>query len=229
MDEQQKNIFDKAQAALLSIPGHAEYYRDRILDAQERFKKREGEAPWSDYDRESMYGFQTLPHLPSPETVRVYGELLSSDWVPPGNEIAPLSEKRAPLSVRATAGLAKLPVRNKPFNDSLTPGNIADAHASWQLWHEQIKSGKRTFRFEGDPTEYDLNGPASKQKLERIALDHKRDAERAAGWNKLGPSSTAAIVNNVKNPPKAISISIIIASAILLTSLAWYFVKTRKH
>jgi hypothetical protein len=33
---------------------------------------------------------------------------------------------------------------------------------AWRLWYEQVKSGKRTFRFEGDPQEYNLAGPVAK-------------------------------------------------------------------
>ena len=78
-------VYDSAKTALLAIPGHAEYYRDKILQAQERAKTI-GPDALSNYANEIMYGFQTLPHLHSSEGVRVLGELLSHDWVPPGND-----------------------------------------------------------------------------------------------------------------------------------------------
>ncbi len=220
-------IFDQIQHAILTIPGHAEYYRDRILDAQERFKKREGQAPWSDYDREQMYGFQTLVHLPSPETVRVYGDLLSNHWLPPGNETAPISEKRLPLSQRALSGITKLPIRDKPFKIALTQENLADAHAAWLQWYEQIKDGRRTFRFEGDPVEYDLNGPAPGQKVDRIARDTKRERERAAGRRDAGPRGGQPADSSVETPSKSAPAALIAAGALALGTLVWYVSRAR--
>jgi hypothetical protein len=134
-----------------------------------------------------MYGAQTLNHLHSPEGVRVLGDLLSNEWVPPGNETAVASEKFAPLSVSARVALQKFPLLNKPFKDPITMQNVADANAAWQFWYEQIKAGNRTFRFEGDATEYDPNGPAAKQKLDHIFRDRKRDVERDAGTGRRNP------------------------------------------
>ncbi len=221
MDDEQRLVYLKAETALLAIPGHAEYYRDKILQSQERAKTI-GPYALSNYAEEIMYSFQTLPLLPSPEGVSVLGELLSNDWVPPGNDTAIASEKFLPLSLKAMDVLTRFPILDKPFKTPLTMENVADAQAAWRLWYEQIKSGERTFRFEGDPTEYDLHGPAPGQKLEHISRDRKRDTEREAGHERIAESPVAA-------PSKSMPVALLIASIVLLASLGWYFAKARSR
>ncbi len=223
-----KDLFYQAKEQLLAIPGHAEFYRNRIIQAQEHLKNQVGEAPWSDYHKEIENGFQVFPHLHSPEGVRVLGELLSNAWVPPGNETAPLSGKFIPLSVSATVTLPKFPLLDKPFKDPITQENVGTAHADWQLWYEQIKSGKRTFRFEGDPTEYDLNGPAAGQKLAHISRDRKRDEERQAGRDRTTVSPAATTPATASKHSKSMPVALLIAGMVLLVSLGWYFLNRRK-
>lgn len=182
-----------------------------------------------DYRDELGNAFQILPHLSSPEGVRVLGELLSNDWVPPGNDTAPRSEKFVPLSVSATVTLPQFPLLDKPFKDPITKSNVANAQAAWQLWYEQIKSGKRTFRFEGDPTEYDLHGPAPAQKLERIARDHKRDITRELGRGRSTGSFFETEPAAAIPPLKLMPVAALIVGLVLLATLGWYFAKARSH
>lgn len=226
MDEKQRIVFKRAQTALLAIPGHAEYYRDKILQAQDRVKTL-GTSALHEYDTEIMYAFQTLPHLSSPEGVRVLGELFFNDWVPPGNETFAASEKFAPLSVCARVALQKFPLVDKPFKDPITKENVADANAAWLLWYEQIKSGNRTFRFEGDPTEYDLNGLAPKQKIERVERDRKRTEERKTTHKK--GSSTASerpTVTNRPEPGKSI-VPLVAGTLFVLIAVGYFFWRER--
>lgn len=225
MDEQQKIIFSRAQAQLVAIPGHAEYYRDKILRSQERLKRNEGESPAFQYLEEQMYGFQTLAHLHSPEGVRVLGEMLSDDWESPGNKDAGPAERIPVLSEQATGILSKFPIKDKPFTDRLTMKTLGDAREAWRLWIKQIKSGKRTFRFESDPTEYDLNGPASKEVIQRVERDRKRDEERATGNRK----SSVAPASKTDTPQisKPSSIAWLVGGIGLIGAAVWYFVSGR--
>lgn len=216
-------ITSLAQSALVAIPGHAEYFRDKIYQSRERVKAIGGTSLY-EYHNELMYGFQTFPHLASPEGVRVLGEMLSDEWVPPGNETAPASEKLAPLSVSARVALQKFPLLDKPFKEAVTRHNVADANAAWLDWYKQIKSGKRTFRFEGDPVDYDLNGPAPKQTLDRITRGMKRDAERVSGRNKPETPSAAAAVPADEASTYVTAVATIVAGLGLLGSLAGYFI-----
>ncbi len=174
-----------------------------------------------------MYAFQTLPHLPSPEGVRVLGELLSNDWVPPGNETFAASEKFAPLSVSARVALQKFPLLDKPFKDPITKQNVADANTAWLLWYEQIKSGNRTFRFEGDPTEYDLNGPAPKQKIERFERERKRNEERKTA-HKKGSGSDSERPDLTTTPEPGKSIVPLVAGTLFVMIAVGYFILRKR-
>lgn len=192
-----RSVFHAAQAALLAIPGHAEYYRDQINGARERMEAALNPGNDADYatarhalSDEVMYGFRTLEQLPSVETVRVLGECLSDErgYVKvtldnPNEKQRYQSVKHSPVYRKAALALAALPIVGKPGTPRMEFGGPEDT-AAWKQWYEEIKDGKRTFRFEGDPVEYDLNGPAPGQKLTRISRDRKRDAERAAGYAK---------------------------------------------
>lgn len=220
-------VHKEIQSALLAIPDHAEYYQDQVLRAQERYRNQGGNEAWFDYRGKIGAAFQIFPHLSSPEGVRALGELLSNDWVPPGNDTAPQSEKFAPLSVSARVALQKFPLVDKPFKDPITKQNVADANAAWLLWYEQIKSGNRTFRFEGDPTEYDLNGPAPKQKIERVERERKRTVERKTTHKK--GSSTASERPTVTNRPEpGKSVVPTVAGIFLVLIAVGYFMLRRR-
>src|SRR5690606_10428444 len=75
MEKNGRPVFHAAQTALLQIPGHAEFYRDRILTARmqlDQFQRGEEvtHVPgMTSFERELSWGMQTLSQLPSPETV----------------------------------------------------------------------------------------------------------------------------------------------------------------
>lgn len=152
---------------LLSIPGHAEHFRDRINSSREEMEAvRDSPNPSGilggaivKMNREQSWGFQTLRDLPSPETVRVLGDFLSDD------RGAELSEERrqetgeGPNSRYAVSALSKLGIANPPTPPVRHDGDVTDGMESWRQWYSEVKSGRRTFRFIGDDTEYDLRGP----------------------------------------------------------------------
>lgn len=159
-----------AQEELLAIPGHAEWYRDDIL---ERFRKWEayekpGMGPlWSDFERYRGWNFETLKEMPSVETVRVLGEMLGDEeegYVmesPPGRN----------LDFWASSILTDLGIESPPIPPGIR-GSWATHNQSklkaWRLWYGQVKAGNRTFRFEGDDMEYTLEGPV-RQAVEEVS------------------------------------------------------------
>ncbi len=228
-DPRVDSLFSALQSALLAIPGHAEYYQNQFLRAQERYRNQGGSEAWFDYREKIGAAFQIFPHLSSPEGVRVLGELLSNDWVPPGNETAPLSEKFVPLSVSSTVTLEKFPLLDKPFKDPITESNVADANAAWLLWYEKIKSGNRTFRFEGDPTEYDLNGPAPKQKIERFERERKRNEERKTAHKKgSGTASERPDLTTTPEPGKSI-VPLAAGTLFVMIAVGYFFWRKRNR
>jgi len=34
--------------------------------------------------------------------------------------------------------------------------------ATWRVWYERVKAGRQTFRFRGDPVDYNLRGPSKR-------------------------------------------------------------------
>ncbi|RYD21302.1 MAG: hypothetical protein EOP88_11870 [Verrucomicrobiaceae bacterium] len=196
-------VFHAAQAALLSIPGHAQYYRDRILNARLEYEKVKGQGEIekeagtrTELSNAQTEGFRTMAYLPSVETVRVLGEFLADERgytkLPPDPTMKEIQEagREVPNCKGAAKALVCLPFVSKPLDKNWMTLTYEDV-APWREWYEQIKAGNRTFRFEGDPTEYDLNGPASRQALDRIARADKRDTERADGTRK-GPHQKGA-------------------------------------
>ena len=178
-----------------------------------------------------LFDFPTLDYLPSVETVRVLGEFLSDERgyvkMPehPTLEDLTTDVSGSPVFRRAAASLGKLPIVNKPIPAS-TQFRTPDDVQPWKQWYEQIKAGNRTFRFEGDPTEYDLNGPASKEKLARIERDRMRDVERLAGRRKSSPASD--FVSKALSFSKPSSIAGLIAACALVAGAVWYFIRNRR-
>lgn len=173
----QMEVYRRARDILITIPGHAEYYSKKIKDAQREVERqrgvsgREGAAK-SKLLEEQMYGFETLSQLPTPETVKVLGEFLFDPWgLKPGAKPgeAPNNDKFGESSHAdyALNILARLPLETRA---NTTPAERTTYWAdidAWKLWYEQVKAGNRTFRFEGDPQEYNLNGPVEKVSLAR--------------------------------------------------------------
>ncbi len=167
-----ESVRRELQAALIAIPGHAEYYEKNIKAAQLRFEEAETNLEKSpvatQLNNELMYGFATLGNVPSPETVRVLGDFLgdmrgvdeNGEWIPGGHYDG--FRGTGPPCTYAAGALMKLPLKSKPTHDKRT-ATFEDVRP-WQLWYEQVKAGNRTFSFEGDPQVYSLAGPVTAER-----------------------------------------------------------------
>jgi hypothetical protein len=222
------DVYRNAQAALLAIPGHAEYYRDKVLEVRKIRDQAVGNIQYSgkagDYRNALHEAMETLKQLPSPETIRVLGDFLSDQSA---NPFSPQDGmKESPTSHVAVGALCCLPLVSKPA-DTKYAYQAKDDLLAWQAWYEQIKAGTRTFRFEGDPQEYDLNGPASKEKLQRIALSHKRDEERAAGRRPSPSDPDSAAVQKFGSSGFPVA-SVAAACGIVIAAL-WYLFRAGRR
>jgi hypothetical protein len=154
-------VREKLQMKLLAIPGHADYWGDKIK-AYPRSTDR-------------TYWYQYLQNLPSPETVGVLGGLLSdeSERPPMAEDLSNLDQIAwvQPNCDRAARALTVLLA--KPPNNGKTYEWNRDLE-TWRLWWERVKAGNQTFRFAGDDTEYDLRGPVKRGGSE----DRSRGAKR---------------------------------------------------
>jgi hypothetical protein len=224
-------LYKELQEVLISIPGHAENYRDKILHAQENLEQvwadsTERGVAFSLVARERMNGFRTLTQMPSVETINVLGEFLFNTWVPPENASQRIEERLQPLSERAATTLMKLPIANKPagLTSAIASDTLEINLAVWQRWYEQVKSGTLTFSFVGDPTEYDLNGPAPKEKLQRIAHDQQRDEGRLAGHTKAAAGTELAVATSQIGKP--FHFAGILAACSIIAIAVWYFLRS---
>ena len=155
-------VYVATQQKLISIPGHAEYFGKRIRDAYAPLKTPNPGVAICDAQNEMMYSFGTLKNLPSPETVKVLGGMLSETWrmepPPPLDGDYTYTPSSLALSAVASA-LIQMPFREPPNMPIVMAGEdpeVVMVHP-WQSWWKEIKSGERSFSFKGQKVEYRFN------------------------------------------------------------------------
>lgn len=223
MSDDKREIFNRAQTALLAIPGHAEYYRDRINEA----RRKVDVLPPDSVERgplrgmlynEQMNGFQTLSQLPSAETIRVLGEFLFDDrgTLPGDGEQAAVER---PISRDAATALSKLPLVARPVT-SKESGR--EDTPTWRLWYQQVKAGTRTFRFVGDPKEYNLRDMMQQQ----AAVD---STVRPPGHATVDRPPAGPAGDSKTNTPSSVTWPALIAAGlVILAAAGWYCLRARK-
>ncbi len=219
-----EEIYNQMQSAALATSGYAEYYRDRIIEARKKLDAANGiteraEAQTALRSIQSE-GFGTLRYLPSVETVRVLGDFLSDDRGPPepthgsSPDERELAKLEWPNSLSAAMALQGLPLTFKPVKQvSPYPFPIENVH-QWQLWYAQVKAGTRTFRFEGDPHEYNLQGPVdpAKTAITNRPVKHGGSSNVSAEAEKPGWFPWAGLL----------------AACVFVAAAVWYFPRGRK-
>ncbi len=233
-DQKVDQLLEKIQATVVAIPGHADYFVNQIKQAKadalssESLRGRNDKVSWAAYNRVRSQAFETMRYLPSSDTVRALGAFLIDEEDP--NALDSEDEFQDTLGPGSNSGLAiktfRYLIQDDPVKAERTWITPEDKK-TWQRWYEQIKSGNRTFRFKEDPTEYDLDGPASLQKLERIAKNRQRDEKREAGEN--GRKTAATTAKSAENHSGKSSVA---AVAFVLSSLAaagwWWWIRKSK-
>ncbi len=168
-----------------------------------------------------------LQNLPGSESVRVLGELLYDleDTQPPVTKgFSPDAFGPPPnalLAVDALRSLLDHPpvlVTGPQFRQRDLP--------IWQDWYEQIKAGKRTFRFKDDPSEYDLDGPATKAALGRIEKSRRRNHERKVGIRKGVPEKEETV--HAGQPVGRFPFGWIAGGLIAFVGAGWIFIRKQK-
>jgi hypothetical protein len=148
-------VLREATTELISIPGHAEFYAKPIWESYAAYRdsnhpKHTGSLTW--FSWEIRIGMETLRHLPSPETVKVLGGMLSEEWEhqsSPDSKVDP-SQSMAKYAVTA---MTLLNIRDAP-SAAIEQYSAPEVLSDWQAWYEQIKSGQRAFSFKGQAVEY---------------------------------------------------------------------------
>ena len=143
-------VFNRIRQEVLAIPGHAEFYSDKI--ERERAKIELGDCRGG-YDLHRTMIFETLKSLPSAETVKVLGEFLidERDTPPPRYPGQDYSNDPANCHLAARA-LFKLGLRDVPMGGDHRP--IDQTLNDYRVWWEELRTGRKTFSFKGQNVEY---------------------------------------------------------------------------
>lgn len=247
MDSEQNAVFSKAQAALLSIPGHARYYEEQIekkraeVLANSKKDLRELNAiqdAGGTYETEASYinyctdtAFRTLGHLPSAETVAVLGRYLNDPEGRDGKTLLGFPTiyddcEVTPNASQAAAAIRSLGIEHPPYPaEKSAKGYSAfpEEIDAWRDWWNEVKAGKRSYRFAGDPTEYGPEGPVSAAKLQSIERNRRRDRERSSGGR---PTAVDASEPGTGNSHTG-SVLILLSVAALVAAVAYKFLRKR--
>jgi hypothetical protein len=252
----ERPVFHAAQSALLAIPGHAKYYQDQIertrafvkhyhglSDEEQRKIEDQFREQQRDISKEANYegvcgdAFDILGLLPSPETVAVLGHYLED---PEGRDGKNLLDDpihlpgadvmaRPPNCAEACIALGRLGIEHPP----VPPGNMPDTlryHERvdvWKQWWNEIKAGKRTYRFIGSPIEYGPDGPATPEQIEKARSTRERDEKRAAGHTRRTGSEEISEKADETKKPSSLLFTLIAATLALLVSIVWYFQRAK--
>lgn len=218
-------LLKEVQAELVSIPGHAEHYRRKMEEGMARFEATpEGKRSllMGAFGSKQSEIFRALEVMPSPETVKVLGDYLSDErgWdsekgheVPTDGEgnidgegLMNMQRKNCDMAVRSLARL----IENPPESENIYPPVALPA---WRLWYNQVKAGNRTYRFKGNPVEYDLNGPVEESKIP--------DAKRSDRRGITGSSAETKKEGEGSNNPTIIAMVL----AVLIAGGYWVYQK----
>lgn len=187
--EKVRGLQEEVREQLVSIPGYADYFGDKLRNHEARLLAGNGNL--SEFDRDRLSAFEILQLSRSPDAVRVLVSFLDDDLGSPmarfpnqpADDDAPFAWTAA-LTVRS---LGAMGLENAVTNSRIDLTSVQDGiekHRSaefikmdvdrpkWKQWWAEIVAGKTTFRFKGSDVEYGANGPVTMQKAAR----HERGA-----------------------------------------------------
>jgi hypothetical protein len=212
----ERPVFHAAQRALLAIPGHANYYQEKIeslrSEVLENAAKPTAEieairaagrevVDYNTYANACGTAFPVLGLLPSSETVAVLGHYLNDPEGRDGKTLLGDSRYRGDVypypanAEEAAAAIGKLGIENPPWvkPKSISEGDTDREVNAWKDWWNEVKGGQRTYRFKGSSIEYGADGPVASKKREMIERPQKRSSETDS-YQKDKTGFTVAII-----------------------------------
>lgn len=221
-------VYHEAQSKLLSIPGHATYFRDKLKAAQAEVKA--GSMTLGTWDNLRIDSFQTLKHLPSEETVSVLMEFVNdhfADLNSKNPEDYESLSSRDPhylgsFTVQGVAAttLEALGIQPPPYKD---PAKLRyeENLELWNQWWDQVKAGKRKYRFKGSTVDHPVNAPPGTAREVRRPERHPEP-----------PLKEKTSQNPVPEQPrsereKGPQWSLFVAIAVALAAVMLYFIKRK--
>jgi hypothetical protein len=130
----------EAQEALCKIPGHAQYFADEI----ERLIADPANIG-SDFPERLWYLQETLPHLPSPESIRVLGSYLNDDRFAPlkGADNSGATGRSGLIATNALRWIGLRESENVIRAEKGSHYSDLNDLRKMRAWWEEIKSGRR--------------------------------------------------------------------------------------
>lgn len=235
-------IYKQMQELVASIPGHTNYFTDKIEESwksnaervklseshpewQAALKKKEHTVEgaqlmfdlhsrmWGDYGEIRSENLGMLGHIPSTDSVRALGHYLWKRDEPGIRFHSPDTERPAAQSLTELIADGPMQTWTASYEDV----------AKWQKWFDEVKVGKRTFRFVGSDVDYTLDGPADAATLKRIK-ERNSSIQRPNLTKKNGAPFEALAGNNQKRPVFHVGV---IASILFCLTALIYFLKRR--
>lgn len=188
-------IYPEALRQIVTIPGYAAYFADKIREGQRRILEGHGDV--GGYELDQITVFHTLKMIPTWESVNELASFLDdikgSHRDPYPNEKfgvdEPLQSCNAAFAVGA---LDELGLVGAPTNSEIVwPArqekevtiperrsryvNMEVDHPKWLKWWKEVKQGERTYRIKDSPVEYGAKGPESARQTPKISFPPKSD------------------------------------------------------
>ncbi len=147
--EEQMEVYARAVDIMKKTPGHAEYFGRKLAEARSKTND-----PWHNYNYNEVFEnvLKTLSNIPTPEAVKVLGEMLedTSDYP---NEDQLKEIIRSGGNIDAPSGLAMSALRRINTRDLPDSKSWRDVEL-WRKWWQEVKSGRKPFSFKGQNVEY---------------------------------------------------------------------------
>lgn len=238
-------IYDMARYKMASIPDHAKYFTDpieesyrlnakrvRLFESQPEWKAAGENAKltdegslgmfnlisgmWGDYDEIYSKNLGMLGHIPSTESVRALGRYLRKRDEPDIEIHPPYTGE---LAVESLTEL----ISDGPIQTELVS---VDDVPKWQKWFDEVKAGRRTFRFVGSDVNYTLDGPADAATLKRIK-EEKMTSQRPDRTKKHIIESNDLTHTNGKGP--VFHLELLAAILVCLVGFIYFFRGRRRN
>jgi hypothetical protein len=151
-------VYQELQEFMLSTPGHARWFADEIKQKQTKIAPYPtSTGPRVLYDFQRALYFETLAHLPSPETISVLGEFLSDDVDTPEplvSEHSDWGENPRANSFFSSKAISEIGLKDPPADSESFDINPEKHLALTRTWWREIQSGRKTFSFKGQKIEF---------------------------------------------------------------------------
>ena len=204
-EEGDRPVYEAARTALMSLQGHDAYFAGalgRAIEAEFAAVRDATTAIQVRPNRDEL--FQTLGELPTPKVIKLLGQLLEDDRDPWKGQPASDYNLPHPNSYLAAKTLNRIGIEGVPVVEPIRDDrDFEAARDQWRLWFAQVKAGNRTFRFKGDPREYNLDGPVASVPVVNV---------ETRGGQEAGPSHAAAATAGGRKPvwlPLALAILVL--------------------